>query len=590
MKMRSLKFKVILIVGISYLITIGVTFIISYKTTKDQLLTLAVDMLKRINEDFYGFVEAQNELVKSGKITLEEAKETARIYALGPRLYPNDSINRGRDLTKSKMSSDELLYVYGIKGGKHNPEEQGFFDCHPFAEGVNHGETFAMVDGKKIYSVKESWGNPDATGLIIGYWQNPGEDLQVWIVYQRYFEPWDWCIGVPAREQLFYEQQLGDLTIRYILISSILFIISVLIVYFLMKRGVVDHIEILNRIFRKVSKGDITESYELKRNDEIGEMTTSLNSMMIKLREIITSIRLNSDNLASGSAEIASSAQTISQGANEQAASIEEISSSIEEMATTIQQNSQNAQVTKRSSQKAAKRMRETQNAMNSTIDAMKQIVEKTLIINEISEKTDLLAINAAIEAARAGVYGKGFAVVASEIRKLAENTQKAAEQIDKLSQINVQIAEKSGGMLDEAVPEIERTAQLVEEIATASIEQTSGTNQINAAIQQLNQLTQQNSSTSEELATSSQELATQTESQRKTVSFFILDSSEANDKMKDLQKQILQMAETIKVLNNKKTEKKGEINQIEIKEDKSKGIQINLSDETKDDSEFEKF
>ena len=211
----------------------------------------------------------------------------------------------------------------------------------------------------------------------------------------------------------------------------------------------------------------------------------------------------------------------MSEGANEQAASTEEVSSSMEEMVSSINQNADNARQTELIAGKASKDIEQGSVAVVTAVDAMKQIAEKISIIGVIAEKTDLLAINAAIEAARAGEHGKGFAVVASEIRKLAERSQDAAKQIDELTRSSVKIADQSGSELQRIVPDIKKTALLVQDISVASLEQNEGATQIINAITQLNAVTQLNVSVSEEMATSSEELFKQAEQLKELISFY---------------------------------------------------------------------
>ena len=195
----------------------------------------------------------------------------------------------------------------------------------------------------------------------------------------------------------------------------------------------------------------------------------------------------------------------------------------MEEMSANIQQNTDNAQETEKISLSATEKVKEGYKSAAISVNAMKEIAEKISIINDIAFQTNILALNAAVEAARAGEHGKGFAVVAAEVRKLAERSKIAADQIDQLSKNGVEISQKAGKQLEEVVPEIEKTAKLVQEITAASFEQNSGSNQINNAIQQLNQITQQNAAASEEMATSSEELAGQAEQLKNIISFFKL-------------------------------------------------------------------
>lgn len=276
----------------------------------------------------------------------------------------------------------------------------------------------------------------------------------------------------------------------------------------------------VSEVVRKVADGDLTVEVKLAAGDT-NSMLYAVKGMADKLSHIIGDVRTASDALSAAAEQVSATAQSISHGASEQAASVEETSASMEEMAASVQQNADNAKVTEGMSGKAAKEAVEGGQAVKETVQAMKIIADKISIVDDIAYQTNLLALNAAIEAARAGEHGKGFAVVADEVRKLAERSQEAAQEIGEVAKSSVSLAERAGGLLDAIVPSISKTSDLVQEIASASDEQSSGIGQINTAVTQLSQLTQENSSASEELAATAEEMSGQAEQLQELMSFF---------------------------------------------------------------------
>jgi methyl-accepting chemotaxis protein len=378
-------------------------------------------------------------------------------------------------------------------------------------------------NGVDTEAVRESLAGREGARVIIDYNGNPV--LSVWSPL-TVTDGLQWTMIAEIDEAEVNEPIMA--LVRAIIIAAAIILAVVVVVALLFARTVSNPIKAALKISNTLADGDLTVHIESKSRDETGQMLDAMKNMVEQLKRVVAGIQTSSEAVASGSQQMSSTAQEMSQGATEQAASAEEVSSSMEEMGSNIKQNADNSMQTEKIARKAAQDTEEGGKAVTETVAAMKEIAEKIGIIEEIARNTNLLALNAAIEAARAGEHGKGFAVVASEVRKLAERSQKAAGEISELSSRSVDVAEKAGTMLNEIVPDIRKTAELVQEISAASNEQNAGAEQINKAIAQLDQVIQQNASASEELASMSEELSGQADQLKDTISFFRLDTEAA--------------------------------------------------------------
>jgi methyl-accepting chemotaxis protein len=280
----------------------------------------------------------------------------------------------------------------------------------------------------------------------------------------------------------------------------------------------------------KISNGDLTNYVDVESNDEIGRMAQNLNTMTAQLKDIINGIITGAETIYAGSNEMSGVSQMMNDGASKQSAATEEVSTAIEEMAATISQNNDNANATEKIAENALQNIRLTDDASHKSMEAMKDIAQKISIIDEIAFQTNILALNAAVEAARAGEQGKGFAVVAAEVRKLAERSSKAAAEIDSVSHSAVAVSENAAELLKNIVPDIEKTTELVREIAASCNQQTSGIDQINKSMQQLSEVTQQYAASAEEMASTSENLAAQGTTLKESVAYFKTGIRQPND------------------------------------------------------------
>jgi len=384
--------------------------------------------------------------------------------------------------------------------------------------------------------------------------------------------PWQVRISVPYSEIIKEGRQA---VINSIIAGVFLLVVGLLIIFALVNKLTKPLTRLVEQT-NKVAQGDLTVTIEITRNDEIGLLAHSMQKMVDNLKDIMGNIIDGADNISAASQQMNSTSQQLSQGANESASSVEEVSSTMEEMASNIEQNSQNSSHTEQISLKAYEGMLEVAKRAEQAVEANRTISDKIKIINEIAFQTNILALNAAVEAARAGEHGRGFAVVAAEVRKLAERSKVAADDIVSLSVKSLDLAEGAGKKMMEIMPGLEKTTKMVQEISAASSEQTNGANQINGAIQQMNTITQQNASASEELASSAEELNGQAEQLKELVSFFRVESAKSSVHSKKV--------ETAKKALTQKQQQAS----LKTATKKAGGFKLHLKDD--DDKSYENF
>ncbi len=383
-----------------------------------------------------------------------------------------------------------------------------------------------------------------------------------------------------------------------IAIAIVIAIISLLITYFYFNK-IVARIRKLAAVAKRMAKGNLYIDFQIVGNDEITDLGKSLQSIITRFSEIIAGVKTTMEQFRESGNALSSTAVKLSEGASEQASSTEEVSASMEQMSANIEQNAENAKVADKIAQKSSKEIEDSSKNVKETAGSMNDIVAKTSIIGDIAFQVNILALNAAVEAARAGVHGKGFGVVANEVGKLADRSKLAALEIDELTNKSLLVAKKSGKSLEDIVPEIKKTAQLVQYITNASMEQKAGAEQINNAIQQLNHVTQQNASIAENLTSNVEALSSLSDKLNKLIAFFKLEARKKRERggrvsdknVRNERKSVSSQKNTLKEI---KTEpKKEEIRKQETdiaEKNRSKGIDLDLGEDDIMDDGFEKF
>ena len=310
------------------------------------------------------------------------------------------------------------------------------------------------------------------------------------------------------------------------IIMAVVIAMPILIILVVLQRSVMKPVDDCADIATQIASGDLRSVKCEERKDEMGTILRAMQTMSGKLTQTISHTQAVAGDVAGECSRLASASDNLSQGATRQAAGLEQVAASMEQMSGSIEQSAEIAAKTEKIASQAARNARTGGQAVERTVAAMKKIAEEISIIEEIARQTNLLALNAAIEAARAGEAGKGFAVVAAEVRKLAERSGKAAAGISELSSSSVSVAEEAGKLLEQMVPDIEKTAELIQEIAAAANEQSAGVNQVSGALQDTDSVVQQNASAAEQVAATAATLSSKANTLRETISYFKVDTS----------------------------------------------------------------
>jgi methyl-accepting chemotaxis protein len=346
---------------------------------------------------------------------------------------------------------------------------------------------------------------------------------------QAYRDDWKGLISyqrtlmreVAAASQASYEAA------RTTVLAAILFASALAVVVALLTtRSIARPIGAVARHAERIARGDLREQLAVTRGDEVGRLQAAMQEMTRQLARVLGEVRVGAGALSAAAEQVSAASQALSQGTSEQASAVEETSASLQEMNASINQNAEVSRQSEQVALKAAHDVEESGRVVQETVGAMRSIAERISIIEEIAYQTNLLALNAAIEAARAGEQGRGFAVVATEVRKLAERSQRAAKEISAVAGSSVEVAERSGRLLAELVPAIRKTADIVQEVAAASREQSQGVGQISRAMGSVDEVTQRNASAAEELAATSEEMSQQAEALRSLIGFFTLEAA----------------------------------------------------------------